>query len=299
MSLFAPAERQKAKARLAITGVTGAGKTLGALWLAYGMTGDWSKIALIDTEHERARFYAEREDLEIGQFLYAPLYAPYSAERYRQYVAEAAKEVGSDGVVIIDSFSHAWNQEDGVLDYKEKIAGQPGKNSYTAWNEAGRVQNGLVNFILGADCHTIVTMRSKMEYEVIENERGKKEPRRIGLAPIQRDDTEYEFDIVFDVGRDHYARTTKDTTFLDDFCAPLSISLGADINKWLNNAKDAPKRELCHECGTIITASPNKTAIEIVEGTRKSAGKQMCLKCFNDWRKSQVKDNADTAPVSE
>ena len=46
--------RRKAKLRLALTGVSGAGKTLSALYIAYGMTDDWDKIAVIDTEHERA-----------------------------------------------------------------------------------------------------------------------------------------------------------------------------------------------------------------------------------------------------
>ena len=77
---------------------------------------------------------------------------------------QAAEAVGPDGVVIVDSLSHAWNNEGGVLEIKDRIAGQAGKNSYTAWNEAGREQNDLINYILGVDCHTIVTMRSKMEY---------------------------------------------------------------------------------------------------------------------------------------
>lgn len=47
------------------------------------------------------------------------------------------------------------------MEIKDRIAAQAGKNSYTAWNEAGREQNGLINYILGVDCHTIVTMRSR------------------------------------------------------------------------------------------------------------------------------------------
>ena len=97
----------------------------------------------------------------------------------------------------MDSFSHAWNNEGGILDVKDRIAAQQGKNSYTAWNEAGKVQNSLVNTILAVDCHTIVTMRSKMEYVMQENERGKTQPVKVGLAPVQRDDTEYEFCLLY------------------------------------------------------------------------------------------------------
>ena len=50
---FEPVSRKKSKARIGVVGPSGAGKTLSALLLAYGIAGDWSKVALIDTEHER------------------------------------------------------------------------------------------------------------------------------------------------------------------------------------------------------------------------------------------------------
>ena len=99
---FTPAARQKSKLRLALTGVSGAGKTLSALYLAYGITQDWSKVALIDTEHGRGRFYASRTDLATptGDFLYAEMEAPFSPQKYKEYVNSAADAVGPDGVVI-------------------------------------------------------------------------------------------------------------------------------------------------------------------------------------------------------
>ena len=46
------ATREKSKLRIALAGVSGGGKTLGALLLASGLTGgDFSKVCLIDTEH--------------------------------------------------------------------------------------------------------------------------------------------------------------------------------------------------------------------------------------------------------
>ncbi|MBQ8640411.1 MAG: AAA family ATPase [Lachnospiraceae bacterium] len=234
MGNFDKVVRAKTKLRLALTGVSGAGKTLGALLIAYGMTGDWDKVAFIDTEHERARAYANRSEYGIGEFLYAPLKPPYSVERYKDLVKEAAGLVGPDGVVIIDSFSHAWNNEGGVLDVKDKIASRAGMNSYTAWNEAGKLQNNLVNTILAVNCHTIVTMRSKMEYALQENDRGKLQPVKLGLAPIQRDDTEYEFDIVLDIARSHVATASKDVTFLDKYGDVISADLGRKLKAWLD-----------------------------------------------------------------
>ena len=277
MSLFEQVTRKKAKLRLALTGVSGGGKTLGALYIAYGMTGDWGKVAVIDTEHERARFYADRSDLGTGSFLYAPFAPPYSPDRYKQLVQEAAQIVGPDGVVIIDSLSHAWNNEGGVLDIKDKIAGQQGKNSYTAWSEAGKYQNDLINTILAVDCHTIVTMRSKMEYAMQENDRGKMAPVKIGLAPVQREDTEYEFDIVLTIGRDHIATASKDTTFLDRFGQMITPDLGVQLKNWLS---DGIEPERCEVCGKVITAKKSKTVEQIIAASLKSLNKKCCYDCY-------------------
>lgn len=289
MALFEKATRKKAKLRMALTGVSGAGKTLGALYIASGITGgNWDKIALIDTEHERARFYADRSDLNTGSFLYAPMSPPYSPERYKQLVTEAAAAVGPDGVVIVDSLSHAWNNEGGVLEIKDKIAGQQGKNSYTAWSEAGKYQNDLINTILAVDCHTIVTMRSKMEYAMQENERGKMQPVKIGLAPVQRDDTEYEFDIVLDIARNHIAAASKDTTFLDKFGAVITPELGVQLKNWLDSGTE-PER--CEICGRTIVSENGKTTQQIIDAGLAHLKKKCCYSCFaKEYR--EMKKNA-------
>ena len=287
--MFEKVTRKKAKLRMALTGVSGAGKTLSALLIAGGMTGgDWNKIALIDTEHERARFYANRSDLGTGEFLYESFPPPYSPERYKTLVQEAAKAVGPDGVVIIDSFSHAWNNEGGVLDIKDRIASQQGKNSYTAWNEAGKFQNDLVNTILAVNCHTIVTMRSKMEYAMQENERGKMSPVKVGLAPVQRDDTEYEFDIVLDIARNHVATASKDTTFLDTFGKVITPELGEQLVKWLNTGEE-PVR--CEQCGKVIVAERGKTPEQIISAGMEHLRRKLCYSCFaQEFRKKKAEE---------
>ena len=241
MRNFQKVVRVKAKLRMALTGVSGAGKTLGALLIAYGITQDWDKIALIDTEHERARMYANRSDLGTGTFMYAPLYPPYTAERYIELAKEAEKLVGEDGVIIIDSFSHAWNGEGGVLERKDEISTQRGMNSYTAWNKAGKIQNSLMSAVMNASCHVIVTMRSKMEYASQTDEKGKLKLSKIGLAPIQRDDVEYEFDVVLDITRDHVASASKDVTFLDAFGEVITPELGIELKKWLDEGEEPGK----------------------------------------------------------
>ena len=294
MVQFSTVTRAKSKARIAVVGPSGAGKTLSALYLAYGITGDWAKIALIDTEHERGRFYASRSDLNTGEFLYAALTPPYTPDKYIDYVRSAAQAVGEDGVVIIDSFSHAWDNEGGVLDIKSEIAKRQGKNDYTAWDEAGKVQNNLVNTLLSVPCHTIITMRTKMAYAMEVNDRGKTVPVKIGLAPVQRENTEYEFDICFQVNREHIACVSKDTTFLDKWSGVITPELGAQLKEFLEQGEDLPR---CEQCGSVIMSDGKRTVPQIIEGSKKNYGKQLCMKCV--MKLVQEAKNAQSKTVSE
>ena len=214
---FQKAKREKSKARICLTGASGGGKTLSALYLAYGMTEDWEKIAVIDSERGRALLYANRSDLGTGEFLHCDLEPPYTTDRYIEAMREAEKIVGEDGIIIIDSGSHAWKGEGGVLDYKEQISNQRGKTDFSAWNDAGKVQNRFIDTIMDLNCGVIVTLRSKSEYvQEKDPETGKSTVKKLGLAPVQRDDFEYEFMLVMDCDKDtHNATIIKDTTFLD------------------------------------------------------------------------------------
>lgn len=273
---FQKATREKSKLRLALAGPSGAGKTLSALLLAYGITNDWSKIAFIDTEHGRAKFYANRSDFETGEFLYQEMTAPYSPDRYISMVREGAEAVGEDGVVIVDSFSHAWNNSGGVLEIKENLEGGNSKKSFSAWAEAGKIQNNLVNSILSVNCHTIVTMRTKMAYAIEQNENGKNVPVKLGLEPVQRENTEYEFDIVLNIARNHVASASKDTTFLDTWSGVITSELGKSLKSWLD---DGVEPEVCEECKSKILPTRQKTIQEIVEGSVKTYGRKMCWAC--------------------
>lgn len=294
MALFQKVTRAQSKARIALIGASGSGKTLSALYLAYGFTGDWSKIAVIDTEHERARFYANREDLNTGEFLYAPLYAPYTADKYMHYVEEAARAVGEDGVVIVDSFSHAWDNEGGVLDYKSEVAKKQGKTEYTAWADAGKVQNHLVNTILSAPCHTIITMRTKMAYAMEENDHGKMQPVKLGLAPVQRENTEYEFDICLLIDRTHNATVSKDTTFLEGFSGVITPELGAQLRNFLAKGENLPR---CTDCNSVITPTARKTVEELIEGSENYFGRRLCYKCAAAAARAEKEKKANNEEV--
>lgn len=220
---FQKATRKKAKARIGLCGPAGSGKTYSALKLAFGLGG---KVALIDTEHGSGELYAHLGDYDV-----APITPPYTVEKYRQLIKEA--EAAGYDTLVIDSLTHAWAGEGGLLDEKERIPG----NSYAAWRQITPKHNALIDAMLQSPCHIIATMRSKTEYVLEENEKGKSVPRKVGMAPVQREGMDYEFTIVFDIDQaKHVATTSKDRTDLfNGFCNVLGEEHGQKISEWLND----------------------------------------------------------------
>ncbi len=229
---FRKAQRKKAKLRLAITGPAGSGKTYSALLLAFGLGG---KIAMIDTENGSGDLYCDLGDYDI-----CSLNAPYDPRKYIQTIHEA-EQAGYD-TLIIDSLSHAWSGEGGVLDLQSRAAASSKSgNSYTAWRQVTPLQNRLVDCILASPCHIIATMRSKTEYIQAENDRGRTEIKKVGLAPVQREGMDYEFGTVFDISLNHMATVSKDRTGLfDDTPFTVSQETGQTLREWLEKGEDIP-----------------------------------------------------------
>jgi len=185
-SLFKKATRQQAKLRLSIAGPSGSGKTYSALAIGTHL----GKVAVLDTEHGSASKYAD----DPFEFDVLELEAPFHPDRYIKAI-EAAAEAGYD-VVIVDSLSHAWNGPGGLLEIVDQIAARmKTSNSFAAWKDATPIHNRLIEALISVPIHIIATMRSKQDYVIEEDSRGKKVPRKLGLAPIQRDGMEYEFDV--------------------------------------------------------------------------------------------------------
>ena len=65
--------RRAAKMRLALAGASGSGKTYSSLLIAYGMTSDWSHVAVIDSENGSADLYAHLGNYQV---LTLPDYSP-------------------------------------------------------------------------------------------------------------------------------------------------------------------------------------------------------------------------------
>jgi hypothetical protein len=230
--MFTKATRKGSHLKIAITGPAGSGKTFSALRLAKGISQN-GRIALIDTENESASLYATNFDFDI-----VSVEPPFTMDKLTKPTVAALDE-GYD-VLIVDSASHFWN---GVLEYKSQLD-KRGGNSYTNWNEANKHYELMLRAILFSKIHLIVCMRSKMEYVLEENDRGKQVPKKVGMAPIMRDGVEYEFTTVFDLDIAHQAQVSKDRTQLfGDKIFQITEKTGELLQNWLAETTPVKRRK--------------------------------------------------------
>lgn len=254
---FRKAERKQAKLKIGLSAPSGAGKTYSGLLIAYGICGDWSKIAVIDTENGSAELYSD-----LGEYSVCSITPPFTPKKYIAAIHEAV-EAGFK-VLIIDSLSHAWSGEGGLLDMQDKaVKASRSGNSYTAWREITPEHNRLVDAILQSDIDVIITTRAKADY-VITDDNGKKSIKKVGLAPVFRDGLEYELTVFFDLTQDHIATASKDRTGIFDGqnFKPTSET-GKLLADWRNGGAVAPKPEK----PTLSNLSKARQIAELIKGT--------------------------------
>ena len=215
------AQRKRAKIKMGLQGPSGSGKTMGALIIAFGLCGDWSKIAVIDSENHSAELYSD-----LGGYNVVNLVAPFTPEKYIQALELCEKS--SMEVIIVDSTTHCWEY---LLDYHSSLQG----NSFTNWARVTPRHNEFVQKILQSICHIICTTRTKQDYVLVEKN-GKMVPEKIGLKAIQRPEMEYDFTLVFDLDIKNFLSASKDRTGLF-FGKPqqvITVAVGQQIAAWCN-----------------------------------------------------------------
>lgn len=185
---FQQATHESSKARIGLYGPPGGGKTLTALELAAKLADGIENVAVIDTEHGSARKYVPL----VGRFQVIEL-PSFSPDWYIEAVQMALR--AGHPAIVVDSLSHAWEGDNGLLAQQSRFTEAARGNSQEGWNKVKPIEQRLWNGILTADAHMVVTMRSRNEWREWE-ENGKKKREIVGLEPIQRKGTEYEFDIV-------------------------------------------------------------------------------------------------------
>lgn len=250
------AVRSKMKVPVLLMGASGSGKTVSALLIAKGIVWEmfpdlsddekWGKIAVIDTEHSRSTLYAGMtiNEQEIGSFLHYDLTAPYTTERYSTAFNEC-KMAGCE-VVIIDSITHAWSGEGGVLDKVNMLGGK-----FNDWSKVKPDEQKLLQLFLDSEVHVIATVRSKQGYEVTKTDDGKIEIEKIGLKSDQKDSLEYEFAITFQLYQSHLAEAMKDNSNIFEGRFLITENTGKKIYEWAEEGIDVKALEKKKKLETI------------------------------------------------
>jgi hypothetical protein len=232
---FKKAVKRESKLRLSVSGPSGSGKTYTSLAIATGLGG---KIAVIDTERGSASKYADLFEFDVLN-----LEPPYHPDRFLSAIL-AAEKAGYE-ICIIDSLSHAWVGPGGVLEIVDEESRKTKGNTYVAWSKGTPLQNKLVDGITRSKMHVIGTMRSKTEYTLEQGPNGKSTPKKVGMAPIQRDGFEYEFDIGFEMTLDNEAIVTKSRCFALSgriFSQP-GANVAEILKTWLSGDASVPVRQ--------------------------------------------------------
>lgn len=237
------AQRHQVKLRLGLSGASGFGKTYSALLLAYGITEDWTKIAVIDTENNSASLYSH-----LGNFNVVSLSQPYNPERYIEAIKICEKE--KQEVIIIDSISHEWNGKSGCLQLHEQLGGR-----FQDWGKITPRHTAFIDAILQSKCHIITTVRKKIDYSMDRDSNGKTRVVKHGLKDITREGFSYELTVDFEIiNENHMAKATKDRTglFMDKPEILITKGVGKKLIDWCNQGisiVDA-KKEIA-DCTTV------------------------------------------------
>src|SRR5690554_4996607 len=237
------AERQQVKLRVGLSGPSGFGKTYSALLLGYGITGDYTKIAVIDTENQSASLYSH-----LGEYNTLNLIQPYSPEFYIKAIEMCEK--AQIEVIILDSISHEWNGKGGCLDIHEKLGGR-----FQDWAKVTPRHQAFIDKILQSKCHIITTVRTKVDYSMDQDGNGKTKVTKHGLKEVTREGFEYELTVNFElINGNHLASASKDRTGLfankPEFI--INAATGKKLMKWCNNGAELEEaRSEIAKCETV------------------------------------------------
>ncbi len=222
------AEKKKVKLKVGFSGPSGFGKTYSALLMAYGMCGDWTKIAVIDSENGSASLYSN-----LGEFNTINLEPPFTPERYIEAI-KTCEDAGME-VIIADSITHEWDGEGGCLEIYEQLGGR-----YQDWAKVTPRHRRFVNKILQTDTHFITCVRKKQDYDMVKDG-NKTKVVKVGMKEVTREGFEYELTLNLDLANDkHLCKASKDRTglFMDRPEFIVTIETGKELMAWANSGVD-------------------------------------------------------------
>lgn len=248
-------------------GPTGSGKTYSSLKIANGIVQGirncteeeaYQHIVVIDTEYGRASLYAG-----VGEFNYLEIAAPYNPDKLINMIHDL-NDMPEIDVIIVDSLSHFWSKEGGILDQKTK-ADMNGGNSYTNWNVYTAKFNTMIDTLLNSPKQIIMTARAKTDVVITENAKGKMEPKVYGLKPDIREGFDYECDATFNVDKEtHTLLVEKIIPGMELIYDPATPNLGKLLHKLVTENATARVRDEVELAASIRKISAENNLVQYV-----------------------------------
>jgi hypothetical protein len=222
-----PAVKEAVPPLIGLWGTSGCGKTYSALLLARGIVGKDGKIAVIDTENGRAKFYADVS----APWMHLDLEPPFTPDKYSA-AFKFCEEQGVD-IIIVDSMSHVWEGEGGVLDKAEEVGGA----GLRKWGVAKMPYKRMMNNLIRSRLPVIFCLRAKEDIQQVGGGKGAKIEKN-GFKPIAEKNFVYEMTVDLHLTKDgaYDLETSKTipTTLRPSIPADgiLGEEMGAAIAEW-------------------------------------------------------------------
>jgi hypothetical protein len=200
---FQKAVKGKKPLRLILGGPSSSGKSYTALEFAkFLSTKTGKRTAALDTEHGRLSLYADKYEFDVLE-----VEPPFHPNRMIELI-HLAEDAGY-GQFIIDSSTHFYNGLGGLLEIVNDAAKlRFGGNQYAGWSVGTPIQNAMIDTIIRSPMHIIFTIRAKQEH--VETEKnGRKFYEKTGMEFVQRNDTEFDFDVAIMMDMDNNGIVTK------------------------------------------------------------------------------------------
>jgi hypothetical protein len=222
-----------ARLRAVLAGTSKSGKSYGGLTILTTLRDTLNelnvpirgngKIIGIDSEYGRLNeHYGRMFDFDVHEIY------DFSAKSYANTLKTAIDNDYS--FILMDQITNEWAGKGGVLEVANAMQNAAGSryNSFTIWGPVNPIHQEFMDAISMCPVHIICTMRSKQDYVMEEyiKDNGQKSHtvKKLGLAPVQRDGVEYEFDIYGQINQDHV----------------LTIETRGELSRYLGDRKFLP-----------------------------------------------------------
>jgi hypothetical protein len=222
------------------------------------------KIAFIDTEARRGLHYAD--DFE---FMHADLKPPFSPAAFIYGIHEAEK-AGAE-IVIIDSFSHEYDGEGGIMDWADRLQAD-GVKGPAAWKDPKAAHKKLMNSLLQCRASIIFCLRADEKIEIV-RENNKTVVRPLGWMPICEKRFMFEMTASFTLTPDkpgiphfdlpHKLQRQHRAFFTDT--QPISEESGQMLAEWARGGNPAPVQP--DDSADDVMAWDSKLATAALQGT--------------------------------